>query len=68
MIHPEPAKGERAILRYADAGGRPFANLERCNRYARETIERETKAGLKIYDDREPLKPSRPPTESRRGS
>ena len=55
------------ILRYADAGGRPFVNLERCNRHAREAIERDTKARLTIYDDREPLKPSRPPTESRRG-
>src|SRR5205807_2546367 len=44
----------RAILRYADRGGRPFANLERCNRHAREAIERDTKAGLTVYDDREP--------------
>ncbi len=47
----------RAILRYADRGGRPLADLERCNRHAREASERDTKAGLTIYDDRDP-----PPT------
>jgi hypothetical protein len=42
----------RAILRYADRGGRPLANLERCNRHAREAIECDSKACLMVYDDR----------------
>jgi hypothetical protein len=43
----------RAILRYADRGGRPFANLEQCNAHARAAIERDTKMRLTVYDDRE---------------
>ena len=43
----------RVILRYADGGGRPLSNLERSNAHAREAIERETKAGLTIHDDRD---------------
>jgi hypothetical protein len=27
-------------------------NLERCNRHAREMLERDRKVGLTIYDDR----------------
>ena len=41
---PVCANLARAILRYADAGGRPLVNLERCNRHAREGIEVDTKA------------------------
>lgn len=43
----------RTILRYADRGGRPLANLERCNSHARAAIEHNTTARLTIYDDRE---------------
>jgi hypothetical protein len=43
----------RMILRYADRGGRPIANLERCNSHARVAIEHNTKARLTVYDDRE---------------
>jgi hypothetical protein len=43
----------RTILRYADRGGRPLANLEQCNSHARAAIERDTKARLTVYDDRE---------------
>ena len=43
----------QAVFRYADRGGRPFSNLERCNRHAREALERDRKAGLTIYDERE---------------
>ena len=39
-------------LRYADRGGRPLSNVERCNTHARETLERATGAGLTIYDER----------------
>jgi len=42
----------RTILRYADRGGRPLANLERCNAHTRVAIERDIKA-LTIYDNRE---------------
>jgi len=49
MIHPEPEKGERAILRHADPGARPLANLERCNAHAREGIERDAMAEFTIY-------------------
>jgi hypothetical protein len=42
----------RAVLRYADRGGRPLSNVERCNTHARETLERETRAGFTIYDER----------------
>jgi len=41
-----------AIIRNADRSGRPISNLERCNTHAREVIERETKAGLTVHDDR----------------
>jgi hypothetical protein len=44
----------RAILRHGDRAGRPLSNLERCHRHAHETLERATKAGLTIYDDRQP--------------
>jgi len=43
----------QVVFRYADRGGRPFSNLERCNRHAREALERDRKAGLTIYDKRE---------------
>jgi hypothetical protein len=43
----------RTILRYADAGGRPFANLERCNRHAHEAIKRDIQEEVRIYDERE---------------
>jgi hypothetical protein len=43
----------RTILRYADRGGRPLANLERCNSHARAAIEHDTKTRLTVYDDRE---------------
>ena len=42
----------RALLRYADASGRPLSNLERCNAHARAAIECATKAKLTIYDER----------------
>jgi len=42
----------RTIIRYVDRSGRPLSNLESCHAHARELIERETKAGLTIYDDR----------------
>lgn len=42
----------RVILRYANVGGRPLSNLERCNAHARGAIERETKAGPTLFDDR----------------
>ena len=41
----------QAILRYADRGGRPLANLERCNRHAREAIERDTRMSMTVYDE-----------------
>jgi hypothetical protein len=43
----------RTILRYADRGGRPLANQERCNSHASAAIEHDTKARLTVYDDRE---------------
>jgi hypothetical protein len=43
----------RTILRYADHGGRPLANMERCNSHARAAIERDTKVRLTVSDDRE---------------
>jgi len=36
---PECGNVARTILRYADAGGRPLVNLERCHRHVREGIE-----------------------------
>jgi hypothetical protein len=41
----------RLILRYADAGGRPFTNSEFCNGHARVRIGQPP--GLKVFDDRE---------------
>ncbi len=41
----------RTILRYADRGGRPIANLERCNAHTGAALERDIKA-LTIYDNR----------------
>jgi hypothetical protein len=43
----------RAIVRYADRAGRPLSNLERCNAHTREALERDTKAGLMMHDDRD---------------
>ena len=43
----------RTVLRYADAGGRPFAILERCNRHARDAIERDIQEEVRVYDERE---------------
>ena len=50
------ARGNLAqtILRYADRGGRPLSNLERCNRHGREALERDREAGIVIYDERGP--------------
>jgi hypothetical protein len=36
----------RTILRYADRGGRPSSNLERCNQQTREALERDRRARL----------------------
>jgi hypothetical protein len=44
----------QTIFRYADRGGRPLSNLERCNRHAREALERDREAGIVIYDERGP--------------
>ena len=65
---PECANLARVILRYADARARSAACQSRAVQPPREGIEVDTKAGLTIYDDREPLKPSRRPTESQRGN
>jgi hypothetical protein len=50
----------QTILRYADLGGGPLSNLERCNRHTREAFERDRKAGLTIYDERERSEPAVP--------
>ena len=42
-----------AIFRYADRGGRPLSNFERCNRHTREALQRDQEAGTTIYDERE---------------
>ncbi len=43
----------RVILRrQGDRSGRPLSNLERCHGHARAELERATKAGLTIYDQR----------------
>ena len=44
----------RTILRYADRSERPLSNVERCNRHAREALERDREAGIVIYDERGP--------------
>ena len=44
----------QAILRYADRGGRPLSNLERCNRHTRDALERDRETGIVIYDERGP--------------
>jgi hypothetical protein len=44
----------QAVFRYADRGGRPLSNVERCNRHAREALERDREAGMVIYDERGP--------------
>lgn len=44
----------RAIVRYADAGGRPLRQEERCGAHATEAMAAALDAGLKIHDDRKP--------------
>jgi len=44
----------QTIIRYADRGGRPLSNLERCNRHAREALEHDREAGIVIYEERGP--------------
>ena len=42
----------RTILRHSEGTGQPLSNLERCNRHAREALERDSKVGLTLYDER----------------
>jgi hypothetical protein len=49
---PECRNLARAIIRYGDRAGRPLSNLERCNALTREALERDTAAGLAMYDNR----------------
>jgi hypothetical protein len=41
----------RVIVRYADAGGRPFSNLEFCYGHGRARIGQASR--LKVFDNRE---------------
>jgi hypothetical protein len=45
----------RMILRHADAGGRPIDNAEFCLAHGRGRIERDRAAGLRVYDNRDPV-------------
>jgi hypothetical protein len=42
----------RMLMIYADAGGRPLSHPVICHEHARRKLTRDTRRGLKVYDDR----------------